>query len=126
MNIRDLIPKDKFDIKTAEKLHNFSFAEIKPIIPDLLEWIQDMNWPVSRPVAEYLKTITDEVNPDILKILRGDDDMWKYWTIGVFGCVTKDTNVLAEIRRIATNPTKGEIECEVNQQAVRFLGERTD
>jgi len=41
-------------LETAEKLSGYSYDEIKPIVPELLTWIQDMNWPVARPVADYL------------------------------------------------------------------------
>ncbi|MEO1013484.1 MAG: DUF5071 domain-containing protein, partial [Bacteroidota bacterium] len=59
MNIKELIPKDKLDIEMAEKLNQYPYEEIKPIIPDLLEWIKDMNWPVARTVAEYLISISE-------------------------------------------------------------------
>jgi len=122
MDIRSLIPKDKGDTETAEKLKKFSYSEIKPIIPDLLEWIQDMNWPVARPVAEYLQALTNEISPEILKILQGDDIMWKYWVIDVFGGLTQNAEVINEIKRIATKPTEVEIEHEIDEQARHFLG----
>ena len=53
MDIKALIPKDKSDIETAETLSNHSFKEVQPIIPDLLEWLQDGNWPVSKTVADF-------------------------------------------------------------------------
>ncbi|HLP21481.1 MAG TPA: DUF5071 domain-containing protein [Chitinophagales bacterium] len=124
MNIRELIPKHKHDTLTAEKLKDYSYAEIKPIIPDLLEWIQDMNWPVARPVAAYLETLTEYISEDILEILKGDDEVWKYWTIMYLGAVTQDNEVLNEIKRIAHNPTKAEIIDEVDEEARRILEER--
>lgn len=108
MNIKSLVPKDKLDIETAEKLMQYSYEEIKPIIPNLLEWIQDMNWPVARTVAEYLITISENLTPEIVEILNGDDEMWKYWTIGVFGIYSEKNlqpEVLEIINRIAINPT---------------------
>lgn len=127
MEPRDLLPKDKFDIETAEKLSNFSYEEIKPIIPELMEWIQDMNWPVSHPVADYLISVSENLTDEILKVLEGDDEMWKYWCIGVFGFYSKkelDPRVEMQIRRIAANPTENEIVHEVDQQAKRAIRER--
>ena len=124
MKIQDLIPKHKGDNETADKLKGYSYDQIKPIIPDLLTWMQDMNWPVSRPVADYLETITDHIGSDLVKILQGDDEVWKYWIIGRFGPLTKDEDVLNEIRRIAFHPTKKETVDEVDEKARKILSDR--
>ncbi|HRE76946.1 MAG TPA: DUF5071 domain-containing protein [Flavobacterium sp.] len=124
MNIEDLIPKDKLDIETAEKLKDYSYEEIKPIVPDLLDWIQDMNWPVAKTVADYLITISEFIIPEIIEILNGKDEMWKYWTIGVFGIYSKKPlhpEVLEIIYRIANYPSFEEKESEVDEQAIRAL-----
>ena len=48
MEIKHLIPKDKGDYKNIEELKRLSFDEIEPIVPDLLVWLQDINWPDSQ------------------------------------------------------------------------------
>ena len=119
MNIKELIPKDKFDIDTAQRLQNFSFEEIKPIIPDLLKWLQDMNWPVSGKVADFLIPFSDDIADEILQILKTDDEVWKYWLILNFGRTIKNELVVNEIKRIAKNPTEAEVEdgvCEVAKE----------
>jgi len=63
MDIRKLIPKHKDDQEVIENLRKLSFEEIKPIIPDLLEWLQDMNWPIARPVTEILKPFSEQIVP---------------------------------------------------------------
>ncbi len=126
MNIQDLVPKHKGDNETADKLKSYSYDQIKPIIPDLLTWMQDMNWPVARPVSDYLETITDDIGSELVKILQGDDEVWKYWIIGRFGSLTKDESVLNEIRRIAFHPTKAEIVDEVDERAREILADRKE
>jgi hypothetical protein len=126
MNIQDLIPKHKGDNETADKLKNYSYDQIKPIIPDLLTWMQDMNWPVAGPVSDYLETLTDNISSDLLNILKGDDEVWKYWIIARFGRLTKDQDVLNEIKRIAFNPTKSEIVDFVDERAREILVEREE
>ena len=121
MNIKNLIPKDKFDIETAEKLKEHSFEEIKPIIPELLQWLQDLNWPVSKPIAEILIPFSENIALEILQILRGEDEMWKYWIILVFGEISKNQLVLNEIKRISKNPTTGEIESETHKIAKQIM-----
>lgn len=124
MNAKDLIPKDKLDIETAEKLKQYSYEEIKPIIPNLLEWIQDMNWPVAPTVAEYLITISENLTNEIIEILNGKDEMWKYWTIEVFAIQSEremHPKVFEIVNRIANYPTSTEKESEVDDQAIRAL-----
>ena len=70
-----LIPKHKDDQEVIENLRKLSFEEIKPIIPDLLEWLQDINWPIAGPVADILKPFSNNIVPDIIKILRTDDGL---------------------------------------------------
>lgn len=125
--IEKLIPKDKHDEESAQKLFGKTYEEVKPIIPDLMEWIQDMNWPVAKIVADYLLTISEHLTQEILEILKGTDEIWKYWCIQVFGfnsTNTLDQQVIEEIRRIAYQPTKAELENECHEQALRSLRER--
>lgn len=109
MNIKQLIPKDKFDFETVEKLKNYSFDEIKPIIPNLLEWLQDGNWPISKPVGELLLPFTENLSSEIVHILQGQDSVWKYWILQTFGKISKNELVQSEIERILKSPTKDEM-----------------
>jgi hypothetical protein len=113
MNIQKLIPKHKSDFQTVELLKNYNFEEIEPIIPDLLEWLQDMNWPISNPIANFLIQFTEKISPEIVKILKGNDEMWKYWILLTFGKNIKNKLVLNEIERIVKNPTLDEIENDI-------------
>ena len=60
MDLNKLIPEHKFDTEKVELLKELTFEKIEPIIRKLLEWLQDGNWPVSRPLGEYLKTLPAE------------------------------------------------------------------
>ena len=120
MDIKDLIPKDKFDIETAEMLRNYSFKNIHPIVPDLLEWLQDGNWPVSKTVADFLIPFTDDISQEILYILKGTDEVWKYWILLIFGKTIKNEIVINEIKTIAINPTDDEINDGVNDIAIKI------
>lgn len=124
MNIQNLIPKDKHDIERAKNLKNYSYSEISPIIPQLLQWIQDINWPVAKPVSEYLISINENISHEILDVLKTNDQIWKYWTISIFGRITNDELIRNEIIRIARNPTKSEITEEVNEIAKEIIQKR--
>ena len=51
MDLKKYIPSDKFDLEKVELLYQFTFDEIESIIRDLLKWLQDGNWPVSRSLG---------------------------------------------------------------------------
>lgn len=67
MDLKELIPKNKGDIARAEQLKNYSYEQIKTIVPELLIWIQDMNWPVAKAVSEFLQSISEFLTEDIFK-----------------------------------------------------------
>ena len=121
MNIRELIPKHKFDEEVIDGLKALSFEQIEPIIPDLLEWLQDINWPIAAPIAVLLKPYVNRITPEIIKILKTNDGLWKLWILVIFGRITTDPLLLVEIERIAKFPTRDEIEDEVNLEAISIL-----
>ena len=121
MNIKELIPAHKDDQKVIERLKKLSFEEIKPIIPDLLEWLQDMNWPIAGPVAEILKPFSDSIVPEIIKILKTNDGLWKWGILTALARTTTNQMLLTEIERIAKFPTRDEIEEELNVEAIAVL-----
>ena len=127
MKLKELIPKDKFDLETTERLSNYSYQEIKTIVPELLEWIKDMNWPVAIPIAEYLVSISENLTDDLIKILRGNDEVWKYWCVSIFGINTTksvDPKLMTEIVRIATNPSDNEILEGVHELAEQLVDKK--
>ncbi len=128
MDLENFIPKDKFDVGTVESLSEYSFEQIEPIIPKLLQWLQAGNWPVSKSMANFLLTLpANKLAPYLLGILNGDDQSLKYFMIAnlVSGKQSNfDPSFLKEIQRIASNPTEIEIECELNdvaQDALDYL-----
>ncbi|WP_253896093.1 DUF5071 domain-containing protein [Solibacillus sp. R5-41] len=56
-------------------------SEVIPLLPQLLEWIQDMNWPVAEPVLEVLLQYPTKLIPHVEEVLLGNDDMWIYWCL---------------------------------------------
>jgi hypothetical protein len=121
MNIRELIPEHKDDQKVLEELKKLSFEEIKPIIPDLLEWLQDMNWPIAGPVAEILKPFSDSIVPEIINILKTNDGPWKWGALTTLARTTTNQMLLTEIERMAKFPTRDEIEEGLNVEAIAIL-----
>jgi hypothetical protein len=78
MSTSALVPRDKYDIERVEALVAAGPEAAISILPELLEWIQDMNWPVALPLSEYLVTIGEPLIPHLRKILTSDDHWWIY------------------------------------------------
>lgn len=81
MNVKELVPKNKYDDSNIDKLYSLSDEEIQTIIYDLLEWLEDGNWPIAIKVLDVLLKREDLVFPYVTGILNGDNIMWKYWLI---------------------------------------------
>ena len=82
-DIHDLVPKNKFDSSNIERLKHLTDNEIEPILPSLLEWIQDCNWPVAGDILPVLALHQSALVPLIHRVLspHEKDDIWKYWII---------------------------------------------
>lgn len=112
------IPRNKEDLDFIKYLQKKNIKDIISDIPILLEWLQDFNWSQANLICEYLKKYPlDYYSNDILNILNGNDDVWKYWILKklVMFKITLNSKVLIEkLKDIYLNPTYGETEEEVN------------
>lgn len=121
INLNELIPKDKGDFLAVYKLEDYTYEEVKSIIPELMEWLQDMNWPIAGVMADNLLRYQDDIEDEIMFVLNTNDEVWKYWVISVFGNSTKSLKVQERINQIATFPTQNEITEEVNLVAIEVI-----
>lgn len=65
----------------AEQVCSLSDEEIIPFIPDMLEWLQDMNWPGAVLYAKRLRTLPKEVvypvvERTISQAKKENDEIW--------------------------------------------------
>ena len=124
MDVRALLPKDISDDSTLAELAALSDREIEPILPDLLVYLQDFNWPVAPGLVPVIRKHPGLSEPYILDILRGTDDLWKYWILSELmrGWPSRPCpELLDEIARIARRPTVGERGEEADRAARGYL-----
>ena len=104
------LPNDKYDVRRAEALVACGYPAVEPVLPRLLEWIQDGNWPVARVLAPFLSTVGAPLVPHARRILDGDDDTWKYFLVQ--GVVAKSAELAVllhpDLERLARFATDGE------------------
>ena len=117
-------PQHKTDIEAARALLDAPLDMLAEHYAELLEWLQDMNWPVARPVAAALAQADDRIVPQVRAILRGTDSIWKAWVISELLENTRCSVVQAlevELRDLANRPTPEERTEEVDLAAREVL-----
>ena len=122
-----LVPSHKCDDEACANLKRSSNEQLLPYLDDLLEWLQDMNWPVAAPVAERLSLLGEELVAPITKVLNGDDDAWKYWLVCHLLHKVKPEvyrQLLFKLHSIKNNPTAAEVEEEVYAEVCVLLNIR--
>jgi hypothetical protein len=68
-DIHSLIPKDKHDLECVDPVSQLGYPAIAPILPQLLEWVQDINWPVAYPLSRLLASIGEPLIPPLLELV---------------------------------------------------------
>ncbi|MBE9916465.1 DUF5071 domain-containing protein [Paenibacillus donghaensis] len=110
-DLSELLPRDKHDFERVNDLKSINKKDLIKLIPELLEWLQDINWPIASEIAKLLLTVPQETIPYVRKVLEGGDDIWKEWCLRYF-VMELPTNLRQilqdELERIAYRPRKGE------------------
>lgn len=124
-NLIKYLPKDKFDFESIEKLKKLKVSEINNLIPQLIEWIQDFNWPIAKDIISILLIADDDILlSEIRKILQSDDNIWKYWCLRKL-VKKKDKKFIfalkKDLEKISLNPSKGELFDNVDIEASEIL-----
>lgn len=112
MDFRECLPRDKFDYEAVRKLSEFSDVELKVIIPELMEWLQDGNWPISKPVEDILLRLGEDLVPHIKDVLQTQDSTWEYFIlVGLIDRlpVSYLSMLRSDLVRILESPTHDEI-----------------
>lgn len=123
--LRELIPRHKHDIARVKQIAAVGYPAITPILPELLKWLQDYNWPVAQELAPFVQTIGGPLTPYIRLILKSDDEMWKYWIIStvVQDCPELMRNLRDDLENLVSSPTPDEAEAGVPDVAREALAE---
>ncbi|MCM3702483.1 DUF5071 domain-containing protein [Paenibacillus macerans] len=124
MNLRGYLPKDKMDLEGVAHLKTLSSNELIPLIPDLIEWLQDINWPVASELSKLLMPMEDELIPHIKEIVNSNDSQWKYCILSnlVRNFTTRNkVRLKDELMRLSNNPNNEDIKEEIDNLAKEIL-----
>lgn len=71
-------PRDKHDFEMVEQLKRADPTHWKHLVPGLLAWLQDQNWPIWRCVKEVLLRDSWAVIEPLHCVLQGCDTEWQF------------------------------------------------
>lgn len=130
-DLHRFLPKSKSDVQSVDRITQLSYPVVAPILPQLLEWLQDGNWPVAKRLAPWLASLGLTLVPTLDQALAMDDPAWNYWLIELV--ISRDEALYHHYRpwltRCASSPTLKEQQYEVDEVAYEALclhGDRID
>ncbi|WP_442952822.1 DUF5071 domain-containing protein [Paenibacillus sp. Soil522] len=79
-----------------------SYLSILLVIPQLLEWLQDMNWPIAKDIEDVLADFGDHLIPHIRAVLNSYDGVWKFSLL--YGLINRlsDQHILPLLLPVST------------------------
>jgi hypothetical protein len=93
---------------------------VEPILGELVEWLQDCNWPVAHVLSPFLASIGKPLVSHIRNVLQTNDGAWKYWVIARLLPSLPEADALEfrpELERLCYSPLPNERNEELDQQA---------
>lgn len=120
------LPRDKLETERARAVIALGFPAVEPILPELVEWMQDINWPVAQTLQPFLASIGLPLAPHVRHVLATSDESWKYWVLRSIVMESPELveALQAELRRLVQFPTLGEAKEEIDVLAKEILEAR--
>ena len=122
-----LLPQSKHDLHSIPLIVETGYPAIAPILDELLDWTADSNWPVARPLADFLLTLGTPLIDPISRILRGTDGTQKWHCISLLVSelpIDVLRGLEEDLRRLADHPSEDdkreEVDVEAREALLRF------
>ncbi len=124
MEPSELIPRTKFDYERIDLLRQAESESIIPVLPQLLEWLQDMNWPIAQDIEDILVGYGSHLIPYLRDVLNSNDGCWKFSLIyGLINRLSQEhlSELKPDLERMRNRPSKDEIVEEFSEQIDELL-----
>jgi hypothetical protein len=124
MNKDYLIPKHISDFETVERIKNTNIESIKLVLPQLFEWVEDINWPIAPELASILVKFDDLIIPFLIDLIRKPDGLRE---ITAYCYMLPELNnkqlllLSEELNRVMNKPTAFEKEEGYDKLALKYL-----
>ena len=76
-NLPELVPEAKDETSKANKLVALGYPVVAPVLGEMLEWVEDANWPVAKIFLPFLARIGTPLVPHVRYVLQSQDEQWK-------------------------------------------------
>lgn len=119
-----LIPKDKFDFAAVERIKSAHPASVESVLPQIFEWLEDINWPVAQELVKVLVNFDDIIIPYLIDLIQKPDGLREY-SVYYYMMPLLTNNQLQllkdELERVSYNPSPFEREEEYDKVALKYL-----
>ena len=118
--LMEYLPTSKWDPDAIQRLSQLDPEKRNILLPQLLVWIQDINWPNAGKIVPFLIVGSKEIIPEIEWVLNGQDDVWKGNCIRhILTHLPPETvqPLLPVLKRIVETPTANEKAEEIDVDA---------
>ena len=108
-----MVPKNKFDTEAIEQLQRATDSEVLEHAEELLDWLQDINWPIFEGVVGRLSSFGNELYESIVKILLSTDTILKANIVGHLipkFSLSAQKKYSQELRKLLINPSNSDFE----------------
>jgi len=125
-NMAHLLPVDKHDLPKAEAIVALGYPAVDALLPELIAWVQDINWPVAKVLIPFLASIGEPLAPHLRMIFESEDHVWKYWVLDKLVAPSPNVALAVEpyLLRMALDPSPGETEEGIDEIARRILAKK--
>jgi hypothetical protein len=86
-------PCDKHDFTSLDQIEASQPRAWAQLVPELLTWLQDPNWPISGRVKEILLLNPTVLVEPIRLVLEGDDEGWQSNCLDLVRRLPRDTQL---------------------------------
>ncbi|WP_203332927.1 DUF5071 domain-containing protein [Planococcus beigongshangi] len=123
-DLKNLLPNDKFDVEQAKKLKDLDRSQVLLLLPDLIGYTKDINWPVAPIAVETLLMFPTEIVPSVQAVLAGNDDNWKWFLLT---CIVSELPLDSKLHfkeylvKVSETPTKSEMAEELDYVSKTIL-----
>ena len=105
------VPKDKHDFAAVDRAEVQGFSALEPVPPELLMWLQDINWPAAPRIAVLLSRADPALVPALRAVLRSGDGDWEAFALEYLVRQVPPESLIAlrsDLERLARDPTAEE------------------
>lgn len=120
--LREMLPVQKCDVQRASALAALGYPAVAPLLPHMLMWTQDPNWPVARVLTPFLARIGSPVAAQIRTIWRESNDHdWILATLNHIVSASDDAQLREMMRADLEWLVRESPEAEIREGAAAVL-----